>query len=104
LGTKAFQALTRINKKHGASTGICDVQSAGCYYITFHCEKSRETIVSFIRSLKDRISEQDSLIGQGELVASDKFDHCIPAVLANKAYEKNALSPGEALDSLYRMR
>ncbi len=98
LGTRAFQALKRVIKKHGVDVGICDVQSAGCYYITFRCERTKEEILSFFRSLKKCKIAENTLIGKSELIATDKFDHCLPIFLTNKAYEKNALSLEEALN------
>ena len=103
LGTRSFQALKRIIKKHGNAIGICDVQSAGSYYITFRCERKRTEILSFLRSIKDRKIDANELIGKGELLATDKFDHCLPTKLTNRAYAENALSLEETMEKLYTL-
>ncbi len=100
IGTKAFQALKRIIKIQGSSFGIVDVQSAGCYYITFRCEKVKDEILRFLQSLGEKQINEESLITGGELLASDKYDYCLPVEMTNKAYMRNRLSLKEALSRL----
>ena len=37
LGTRAFRTLRRYLKLHASEWGLSDIQSEGCYYITFKC-------------------------------------------------------------------
>ena len=100
LGTRAFQALKRIIKKYGSEIGISDIQSAGCYYITFQCKQSKEDILKFLYSLKEREMNDIDLIGKNELLTNDKYDHCLPKELVNNAYAKNVLCLDEAMNRI----
>lgn len=104
LGTKAFQGLKRIIKKYGTAIGIADVQSAGCYYITFRCDRSREEVLAFLSSLSQKEISEESLIGPGEIPATDKFDYCLPMDLTRRAYVKNKISFSEAMEKLNELQ
>ncbi len=99
LGTRAFQTMKRIlQRKMPTSLGIYDIQSAGCYYITFKSEKGNETAI--INALKE-INESDTLllselVAQNEYPSFDKYDPYLPHSLLLQSYTENHLCLIEA--------
>ncbi len=95
LGTKAFQTIKRVLQRHLASEcGLYDVQSGGCYYITFKSESANQQ--SIIRALH-KMNEKDepsliSLVGKTEFPVYDKYDACLPQDMLLNAYAENRLN------------
>ena len=99
LGTKGFQTIKRIlQRKMPDSLGIHDIQSSGCYYITFKSEKSKEADV--INALKN-INKSGSLllselVAKNEYPSYDKYDPYLPHPLLLQSYAENHLCLREA--------
>lgn len=98
LGTRGFNAYKRLlQHRIATNTGLKDVQSGGCYYITFRSENATEKDV--IEALKNwnetKRHEPTLLIGKSEYPAIDKFDAYLPQDLLIKAYGENHLNVRE---------
>ena len=94
LGTKAFQTMKRILQRHLAqSCGLYDIQSGGCYYITFKTDKTCPTdILSALYELNENNEPSLlSLVGTTEYPVFDKYDACLPQKMLIQAYAENRL-------------
>ena len=99
LGTRSFRTMRRILKKYSSELGIFDVQSEGCYYITFKAKPE------FGRSLLENINliierdglDTETLVFDGECPVFNKFDEFIPPELLRIAYAKDRLMADEII-------
>lgn len=95
LGTKAFQTMKRVLQRHLAqSLGLHDIQSGGCYYITFKTEKvSGKEILSALHEMNEKGEPSLlSLVGKTEYPVFDKYDACLPQDMLINAYAENRLN------------
>ncbi len=97
LGTKAFQALKRIlQKKLSDSLFLSDIQSAGCYFLTYRSEKSSpQEILEALQNLAKEEFGIESLITKTEYPAVDKYDACLPQEILIRSFAENNLNPKE---------
>ncbi|MCR5457552.1 MAG: DEAD/DEAH box helicase [Clostridiales bacterium] len=93
LGTRSNATLVRILKKYAAKLKIYDVEHNGCFYITFKSDESCDALLSNIRKLIQSITPIDTfeLVGDSELLRSDKFDPYIKPSLLKKAFALDKL-------------
>jgi len=101
LGTRAFQTLKRIlQTKIGPKIGLGDIQSGGCYYITYKSDHTTPTMVmeEVERVCKDDAFETQSLIPLTEYPIFDKYDALLPHALLKRAYSENRLNFSEVKD------
>lgn len=100
LGTRSFRTMRRFLKKRAQELGIFDIQSEGCYYITF---KSKENATF---KLEEQIRQillneglvLENLLEEDECPVFDKYDDFIPAELLRKAYTQDRLLADEILE------
>lgn len=98
LGTKAFQAMKRILQRQLAqSCGLHDIQSGGCYYITFKTETARgDEIIAALHEMNEKGQPSPaSLVGKTEYPVFDKYDALLPQDLLIRAYTENRLDLSE---------
>ncbi len=101
LGTRGFQALKRIIKYSKASTKLYDIQSGGCYFITFKSdEKAISEIKNSLKDLGQSLPENPKLVPETEYPAFDKYDACLPREKLVLAYMENRLDLKEAKEAL----
>ena len=94
LGTKAFQTMKRILQRHLAhSCKLYDIQSGGCYYITFKTDQANQAdIISELYDLNEKGEPSLlSLVGKTEYPVYDKYDACLPQNMLIQAYAENRL-------------
>ncbi len=99
LGTKSFQALKRaLQKKIAPSLSLMDVQSAGCYFLTFRTEKSDEKMIldALKNWSKETSKSKEDLITETEYPVFDKYDSYLPHPLMIASFAENRLDPTEA--------
>ncbi len=94
LGTKAFQTMKRIlQMKIAPSLGLGDIQSGGCYFISFRSDRALPDDV--IRSLytlsQSETFSLNDLVLKTEYPQFDKFDSCLPQDLLRTAFCENHL-------------
>ncbi|MBE6712642.1 MAG: DEAD/DEAH box helicase [Ruminococcaceae bacterium] len=94
LGTKAFQTMKRILQRTLASKcALHDIQSGGCYYITFKSDRS--VGIDILRALHEMNEKGEptlaSLVGKTECPVFDKYDACLPQDMLINAYAENRL-------------
>ena len=98
LGTRAFRTLRRLMQKYSSELGISDIQSEGCYYITFKA-KDREAGSRLADAIRNIISrdgiDPHGLVFDGECPVFDKYDEYIPPELLRGAYAVDRLCPEE---------
>lgn len=101
LGTRAFRTLRRLMQKNSAELGISDIQSEGCFYITFKA-KERSAGEGLIDGLKNIIFrdglDPGDLVFSGECPVFDKYDEYIPPELLRDAYAVDRLCPEEVTE------
>ena len=70
-----------------------DIQSGGCYYITFKSDQSNGgDIIAALHALNENASiKLSSLLGKNEYPVYDKFDACLPQPMLAEAYAENRL-------------
>ena len=102
LGTVSFRTLRRILKKYATELGISDIESQGCYYITFKAKKeAADNLHASIASILETIGEDaERLVGGGECPVFDKYDEYIPPHLLRIAYAKDRLLEKEIIERL----
>lgn len=100
LGTRSFRTLKRFLQKYASELGISDVQSEGCYYITFKARADvGKTFMLGIRSILERDGiDTFALVNDGECPVFDKFDEYIPPELLRDAYAIDRLRADEILE------
>ena len=99
LGTLSFRTMRRLLQRHAAELGISDIESEGCYYITFKArgEKGRD-LAAMIASVIERDGlDPHDLVGSGECPIFSKYDEYIPAELLREAYAIDRLRTDEIL-------
>jgi ATP-dependent Lhr-like helicase len=93
LGTRSFRTMRRLLQRYSSELGISDIQSEGCYYITF--KASADAGIAFIDNLSNIIERDgintEALVGEGECPIFDKYDEFIPPELLRIAYAKDRL-------------
>jgi len=94
LGTKGFETLKRVLQKTLASSlHLIDIQSYGCYCITYKSEKATPSDV--INALIQLNEKGDfplaSLVLKTEYPIYDKFDPCLPHDLLLTCFAENRL-------------
>ena len=98
LGTRAFRTVRRVMQKYSSELGISDIQSEGCYYITFKAKgegrRLRERITDIIE--RDGLDPSE-LVSDGECPVFDKYDEYIPPELLRDAYAVDRLCPEEVI-------
>ena len=100
LGTRSFRTLKRFLQKYASELGISDVQSEGCYYITFKARPDVGKNLMFgIRAILERDGlDTFALVNGGECPVFDKFDEYIPPELLRDAYAVDRLFADEVLE------
>ena len=100
LGTRSFRTLKRFLQRYASELGISDVQSEGCYYITFKARADVGKNLMFgIRSILERDGlDTFSLVNGSECPVFDKFDEYIPPELLRDAYAVDRLLADEVLE------
>lgn len=100
LGTRSFRTLRRFLQKYAGELGISDVESEGCYYITF---KARgEAGKNFLFAIRDILARDGidprTLVREGECPVFDKYDEYIPPELLREAYATDRLRTDEIFE------
>ena len=100
LGTRSFRTMRRFLQKHAGELGICDVESEGCYYITFKARgEAGENLLLAIRDILAREGiDLQSLVASGECPVFDKYDEYIPPELLREAYATDRLRSDEIFE------
>lgn len=100
LGTRSFRTLRRLLQKHAGELGISDIQSEGCYYITFKAkEDAGKNLLYAIKDIIDRDGlDTHTLVRDGECPIFDKYDDYIPPELLRIAYAEDRLLAEEIID------
>ena len=98
LGTRSFRTIRRLMQKYSDELGISDIQSQGCYYVTFKA-KDRKAGDFLLRGIDNIISrdglDTTTLVKDGECPIMDKYDDYIPAELLCEAYATDRLLADE---------
>lgn len=101
LGTRAFRTVRRLMQKYAAELGISDVQSEGCYYITFKAKSGGDMLFENLRAISARDGiDTRSLVSESECPVFEKFDEYIPAELLREAYALDRLCADEVIKRL----
>ncbi len=100
LGTRSFRTMKRLLSKYSKELGISDIESEGCYYITFKARPEagdmlNENIKNIL--LRDGL-DTSRLVRDGECPIFDKFDELIPPELLREAFSKDRLRADEILE------
>ena len=102
LGTRAFRTLRRYMKLHAAEWGLSDIQSEGCYYITFKCRLDNPYLL--LKMICSKIDKEginpNELVFAGECPVADKYDDVIPPELLRLAYAEDKLEIEETIERL----
>ena len=100
LGTRSFRTLRRLLQKHAGELGISDIQSEGCYYITFKAkDDAGKNLLYAIKDIIDRDGlDTHTLVRDGECPIFDKYDDYIPPELLRIAYAEDRLLAEEIID------
>ena len=98
LGTRAFRTVRRVMQKYSSELGIYDIQSEGCYYITFKSRGDGKSLYRDIAAIIERDGlDTSTLLRDGEFPVFDKFDEYIPAELLRDAYAIDKLCADEVV-------
>lgn len=100
LGTRSFRTMKRIMQKYASELGISDVQSEGCFYITFKAkDDAGRRLIDGIHCIieRDGLNTED-LVAEGECPVFDKFDEFIPPNLLRLSYAHDRLLADEILE------
>ena len=102
LGTRAFRTLKRYLKLHSGEYGLSDIQSEGCYYITFKCrmENPYQLLKEIVSQIKKEGIDAKELVFAGECPIQDKYDDVVPPELLRLAYSEDRLEVEEVLTRL----
>ena len=95
LGTKSFQTMKRVLQRNLAQPlGLHDIQSGGCYYITFKTDRANaKEILSALHEMNEKGEPSLlSLVGKTEYPVFDKYDACLPQDMLINAYAENRLN------------
>ncbi len=97
LGTKAFQTLKRLLKSTSFPFRIFDIQSGGCYFITFKCDclSSTQFYKAIFNVLEDTDFTLEKLVAKTEYPIMDKYDNCLPPDLLIRSFTQNRLDANE---------
>ena len=101
LGTRSFRTMRKFLQKNAKELGISDIQSEGCYYITFKAKDAGagKNILYAIKTILLREGlDTETLVGEGECPVFDKYDEFIPPELLRLAYAKDRLRADEILE------
>ncbi len=97
LGTRSFRTCRRFLQKYASELGISDIQSEGCYFITFKGKDGAEMILPGM--ISDIISRDgvnsEGLVNPKECPVFDKYDDCIPPELLRLAFAADRLRTDE---------
>ena len=98
LGTRSFRTMRRLMQKYSKELGISDIQSEGCYYITFKSNEDAKDLLYRLREIVERDGlDTHALVFSGECPIFDKYDEFIPPELLREAYACDRLTPDEIL-------
>ncbi|MFA5561775.1 MAG: DEAD/DEAH box helicase [Eubacteriales bacterium] len=99
LGTRAFRTLRRHLSHHAASYGISDIESEGCYYLTFKYrgESGDALLEAIADTLRREGIDKEALVGAAECPLFDKYDPYIPPELLRTAYARDRLNSSEVI-------
>lgn len=94
------QNLRRFLKKYAGELGISDIQSEGCYYVTFKAKDGAagQLIPTLVQIIERDGLDTAALIGEGECPVYDKYDDYIPAELLREAYAEDKLRADELIE------
>ena len=97
LGTRGFDAIKRVvQHKLAPALSLRDIQSGGCYYITFRSDKAdAKSVLKAFGELK--LLNGIDLVGKTEYPIIDKFDAMLPQDLLVRAYALNNLDTADAM-------
>ena len=98
LGTRAFRTVRRLMQKYAGELGISDIQSEGCYYITFKAKSGADMLFDNLRAIiaRDGIDTRE-LVSDSECPVFEKFDEHVPPELLRDAYALDRLSADEVI-------
>ncbi len=102
LGTRAFRTVRRFMQKNASVLGISDIQSQGCYFITFKSKNNATDLEFAMRALIENSGlDPEALVADSECPMFDKYDDKIPPELLREAYAKDRLCPDEVIMRLF---
>ena len=102
LGTRSFRTVRRFMQKNAKELGISDIESEGCYYITFKSNNDAKDILYRMRAIVERDGlDTHALVFPGECPLFDKYDEYIPPELLREAYAEDRLLADEILTRLW---
>ena len=98
LGTRAFRTVKRLMQRYSSELGISDIQSEGCYYITFKAKECGGMLAESLKMiiLRDGIDPRD-LVSDSECPVFEKFDEQIPPELLRDAFALDRLCAEEVI-------
>ena len=98
LGTRAFRTVRRLMQSYAAELGISDIQSEGCYYITFKAKENGDKVAEHLSQIiaRDGIDTR-ALVSDSEFPVFEKYDEYVPAELLRDAYALDRLCAEEVI-------
>jgi ATP-dependent Lhr-like helicase len=92
--------MKRLLSRYAKELGISDIESEGCYYITFKARpEAGEMLNESIRNILMRDGlDTENLVHSGECPIFDKFDEFIPPELLREAFARDRLRADEILE------
>lgn len=102
LGTRPFRTVRRLMQKYASELGISDIQSQGCYYITFKAKDGAGgRLVENLSTIIERDGlDTENLVSESECPFFDKYDEFIPPSLLRAAYAADRLSAKEVTERI----
>ena len=99
LGTRAFRTLKRFLSANAAMLGISNIESFGCYYMTFRMTPGARNgfLARLLHAIEKNGIDPERLIPLSETPISDKYDDYVPAELLRRAYAEDRMSPDEVM-------
>ncbi len=101
LGTRSFRTARRLMQRYAHELSLSDIQSEGCYYITFKAKEGGDMLaenLAYILS-RDDINTRE-LVADSECPVFEKFDELIPPELLREAYALDRLRLDEIEERL----
>ncbi len=103
LGSTGFEAVKRILSRRTKIGTLSEVQSSGCYFLTFQSRLPKEELLSCIHTACSEEAGRIPLVDAGETPIMDKYDSLLPPALLCRAFEQNRLNEKEAKEFLSKL-
>ena len=87
-----------FHQLHSGELGISDIQSEGCYYITFKAKDKLQLDMHIAEIIQREGLDTEALVGDGECPIYDKYDEYIPPELLRTAYARDRLDGSEIIE------